>query len=130
MTIYRIIKKVKVSKIMEYYRHLNTKKTMRTLEVVAAVAATIEKDAWLTVSNLALAHQVSVSTIFAIFDKELGLVKKSARWVPKFLSQDQKEERVRTCSNFAATDRRESMAFFARIFTMVETMVSSTLLKT
>ena len=62
--------------------------------------------------------------IFAIFHKELGLVKKLARWVPQFLSQDQKEERVRTCSNFAATIRRESMAFLTRIFTMDETIVS------
>ena len=62
--------------------------------------------------------------IIAIFHKELNLVKKSASWVLKFLSQDQKEERVRTCSNFAATIRRESMAFLARIFTMDETMVS------
>ena len=62
--------------------------------------------------------------IFAIFHKELGLLKKLARWVPKFLSQDQKEERVQTCSNFAATIRRDSMAFLARIFTMDETMVS------
>ena len=78
----------------------------------------------MTVSNLILDHQVSVSMIFAIFHKEMGLVKKSARWVPKFLSQDQKEERVRTCSNFAATIRRESMAFLARIFTMDKPMVS------
>ena len=62
--------------------------------------------------------------IIAIFHKELNLVKKSASWVLKFLSQDQKEERVRTCSNFAATIRRVSMAFLARIFTMDETMVS------
>ena len=62
--------------------------------------------------------------IIAIFHKELSLVKKSASGVLKFLSQDQKEERVRTCSNFAATIRRVSMAFLARIFTMDETMVS------
>ena len=78
----------------------------------------------MTVSNLALDHQVSVSMIFAIFHKEMGLVKKSARWVPKFLSQDQKEGRVRTCSNFAATICRESMAFLARIFTMDKPMLS------
>ena len=62
--------------------------------------------------------------IFAIFHKELGLVKKSASWVPKLLSLDQKEERVRTCGNLAATICCKSMAFLARIFTMDETMVS------
>ena len=40
------------------------------------------------------------------------------------MSLDQKEERVRTCSNLAATTRSKSMAFLARIFTMDETMVS------
>ena len=40
------------------------------------------------------------------------------------MSQDQKEERVRTFSNFAAAVRRTSMAFLNRNFTMDETMVS------
>ena len=35
-------------------------------------------------------------TIHRILHDDLGLVKKSARWVPKLLSQEQKEERVRT----------------------------------
>jgi hypothetical protein len=30
-----------------------------------------------------------------ILHEELGLVKKSARWVPELLSMEQKEERVR-----------------------------------
>ena len=62
--------------------------------------------------------------ILAILHKDLGLVKKSARWVPKFLPDEQKKERIRICCNFAATIRRESMAFLARIFTMDETIVS------
>ena len=33
--------------------HLNPKKTKRNLELIAAVAATVEKDAWMTVQNLA-----------------------------------------------------------------------------
>ena len=40
------------------------------------------------------------------------------------MSQDQKEERVRTFSNFAAAVRRTSMAFLNRNFTMDETRVS------
>ena len=62
---------------MEDQCHLNAKKTKRTLWLVTAVPATVEK--YVTVSNLALAHKVSVSTIFAIFHKELVLVTKSAR---------------------------------------------------
>ena len=64
---------------MEDQCHLNAKKTKWTLWLVTAVPATVEKYVWVTVSNLALAHKVSVSTIFAIFHKELVLVTKSAR---------------------------------------------------
>ena len=78
----------------------------------------------MTVKSLAQAHQVSVSMIFAILHKDLGLVKKSARSIPKLLSEEQKEERVRTCSNFAATVRCEFIAFLNRILTMDETIVS------
>jgi hypothetical protein len=35
-----------------------------------------------------------------ILHKELGLVKKSARWVPKLLSQEQMESRVKTSAAF------------------------------
>ena len=123
-TIYRIINKVKTGKNTDDQRHLNAKKTRRTQDLIAAVAATIDKDARVTVQYLARANQVSVSTIFAVLHDDLGLVKKSVRWVPKLLSMEQKEERVRICSKFTATIRRESKAFLNRIVTMDENMVS------
>ena len=83
-TIYSIINKTKAGKITDDQNHLNSKKTKRNLKLVAALAASVKKEAWMTVSNLALAHQVSVSTIIAIFHKELGLVKKSAIGSPNF----------------------------------------------
>ena len=63
---------------------MNAKKTRRTPELIATVAATVEKDARVKVQNLALAHQVSVSTIFAVLHEDLGLVKKSADVSPNF----------------------------------------------
>ena len=60
---------MKVGKIMEDQCHLNAKKTKRTLWLVTAVPATVEKYVWVTVSNLALAHKVSVSTILPSFTK-------------------------------------------------------------
>ena len=38
---------------------------------------------------------MSISTIFDLLYEELGLEKKCARWVPKLLSLEQKEERIR-----------------------------------
>ncbi len=66
---------------------------------------------------------MSVYTVHSILYKDLGLEKKSARWVPKLLSADQKEERVRTCSAFIAAVQRRSMAMLDNIVTMDETMV-------
>ena len=44
-----------------------------------------------------------------ILHEDLGLIKKSARWVPKLLTDAQKDERVRTCKQFTAAIRRDSM---------------------
>ncbi len=56
--------------------------------------------------TIAAAHGVSEKTIFNILHQDLGLKKKSARWVPKLLSEEQKQERVRVCSDFIAAVRR------------------------
>ena len=95
--IYKIIIKVKAGKNTDDQRPLNSKKTKRTLGVVAAVAADIKADPRATCRDLATAHGVSYGTMHNILHVELGLSKKSARWVPKLLSDEQKEERVRTC---------------------------------
>jgi histone-lysine N-methyltransferase SETMAR len=61
--------------------------------------------------------------MFSILCDNLGLVKKSARWVPKLLSEEQKLERVRTCRDFVAAVQRRSMSMLEDIVTMDETMV-------
>jgi hypothetical protein len=60
-----------------------------------------------------------------ILHVELGLVKKSSRWVPKLLSSEQKEERVRSCSEFIAAIDHSSMAMLDQIIMMDETVVSN-----
>jgi histone-lysine N-methyltransferase SETMAR len=123
-SIYFIMKKVKAGKNTDDLRHQNAKKTKRTANIVAAVAADIKEDRRLSVKELASSHGVSYGTMFKILHDDLGLVKKSARWVPKLLSDDQKKERVRTCTEFVAAVNRRSMAMLDRIVTMDETMVS------
>jgi histone-lysine N-methyltransferase SETMAR len=59
-----------------------------------------------------------------ILHVELGLVRKSACWVHKLLSVEQKEERVRICSKFVAVFDCSSMAMLDQIITMDEMMVS------
>ncbi len=69
-------------------------------------------------------HGLTFGTVQAILTDNLGLVKKSARWVPKLLSSEQKTERV-DCSNaFLDLIRRQSLAVLNNIVTMDESAVS------
>ncbi len=84
-SIYFTMKKVKAGKNTNDLCHQNTKKTKKTANIVAAVAADIKEDHHLTVKELASSHGVSYGTMNKILYDDLGLVKQSARWVPKLL---------------------------------------------
>jgi hypothetical protein len=59
------------------------------------------KIAVVSIHNLALMHGVSLYIIKTTLCKDLGLAKKSARWgVPKLLTKEQKQERVRISQKF------------------------------
>ena len=98
--LYAIIKNVKAGKKPYDQRALNSKKTKRTADSVASVAAAIEEDRYFSVRSLSSVTGLSVTTIHCILTKDLGLVKKSARWIPKILSDDQKKARVERCDEF------------------------------
>ena len=69
---------------------------MRTDNLIASVAAAVEDDRQLTISEIAEGIGVSYGTIFNILHDDLGLEKLSARWVPKLLTEEQKQERMKT----------------------------------
>ena len=89
--IYDILKKVKEGKTAEDMRLFNGQRTVRTDNLVAAVAAV---DRRVKIKDIAKGLQVSYGTIYNILHDDLGLEKLSARWVPKLLSQEQKQARV------------------------------------
>jgi hypothetical protein len=122
--IYNILKKGKAGETTDNQQHLNAKKTKRTQDIITAVPADVDSDRWVTCMDLATAHDVSYGTMHNILHEELGLLKKSLRWVPKPLSEDQKKERVRICTDFVATVNCRSMVMLDIIVTMDETMVS------
>ncbi len=121
--IYAIINKVKKGETTDDQRHLNSKKTVQTLALIASVAAAVEEDRRVCIEALATAHGMSVSTIHAVLHDDLGLEKKSARWVPKLLNDDQKQQHVKVCSEFIKAVHRHSLAMLDSIVTMDETMV-------
>ena len=98
--IYTILKKVKTEKGPADLRGQNTKKTMRIRDRIASVATTIEDNHGANIRDLAKAHGATYGTVSHIIHDSLGLVKKSAHWVPKLLSQEQMAERVRTSMAF------------------------------
>jgi histone-lysine N-methyltransferase SETMAR len=65
-----------------------------------------------------------MGTIHRILHEDLGLEKMPARWVPKLLSLDQKDQGVENCSEFVAGIHCHSLAMLGNIVTMDETMVS------
>jgi DNA-binding phage protein len=107
--IYDILK-IKEGKPAADQRHLNSKLKKRTPSFIADVAAYIENDRRVTLNKLARAHGVSKRTINLTLRHNLNLTMKSARWVPKLLADDTKEERVRTSCKFLAKVRRRFMS--------------------
>jgi histone-lysine N-methyltransferase SETMAR len=122
--IYQIIKEVKEGKNTADQRHSNSKKTKRTCDVVAAVAAAIEEDRRQTLRGLALTLDQSKDTIRRILTEDLGFVKKSARWVPKLLTEDQKKDRVEKCNGLLQLVWTEGLGVLDRIVTMDKSAVS------
>jgi histone-lysine N-methyltransferase SETMAR len=122
--IYEILKRVKMGKNTEDRRGFNKQKTKMTAGLIASVAAAVAEDRRVSIQDLARAHGTSYGTISRILHSQLGLVKKSARWVPKLLSKEQKEERVRTSKEFVKLIQTKGRSVLDRIITMDESSVS------
>jgi histone-lysine N-methyltransferase SETMAR len=95
----------------------------QTPAFITDVTADIEKDWCVTVRKLALAHVVSKNTIHNTLHKDLNLQKKSARWVPKLLTDEMKMVRVQTSEAFLAIICRRSKAMLDSVVTMDKTAV-------
>ncbi len=122
--IYDILKKVKDGKPAADQRHLTSKRKKRTATFIADIAADVESDRRVTLNKLASAYGVSKRTINLTMRHDLNLTKKSARWVPKLLTEEMKTKRVRTSELFLAMVRRHSMSLLDNIVTMDESAVS------
>ncbi len=84
--IYEILKQVKMGKNRRGFTKQKTKMTADLIASVAAAAAAAAEDRRVSIQDLARAHGTLYGTISRILHSQLGLVKKSARWVPKLLS--------------------------------------------
>ena len=81
--VYEILKRVKMGKNTDDRRGFTKQKTA---DLIASAAAAVAEDCRVSIQDLARAHGTLYGTISHILHSQLGLVKKSARWVPKLLS--------------------------------------------
>ena len=71
----------------------------------------IRTDRRTTVRSIAEKLSVSCSTVHEILTKELGMSKVSARWVPRLLTEEEKEHRVQCSSLFLQCYAAEGETF-------------------
>ena len=67
---------------MKDQRNKNPKKTKRTEDVVELVKSDIEEDRRVTLRQLAARYDMSLGSMQNLVTEQLGMRKKSARWVP------------------------------------------------
>ena len=122
--VYNIIKTVKEGKDAHDKRGLASTKIIRTPDFIEAIRTDIEEDRRRTVSDLVARHDASRETIHKVLTEDLGLSKKSARWVPKLLNDSQKRGRVESSRAFIKRFHEEGNAFLDKIVTMDESAVA------
>jgi hypothetical protein len=89
---------------------------VRTANLIASIAATIKETAAKALNHLLLPM---INLVIPSTTSSTKIEKKSARWVPKLLSEEQKQERVHACNEFISAVRRRSMAMLDNIVTMI-----------
>jgi len=82
----------------------------------------LKEDRRLTIRHIAETKDIHATTVYRIVSDDLGMKKVSARWVPRMLTDEQKQNLVDVC-----TDLRHMQAqlqiFLDRIVTQNETRV-------
>ena len=121
--VYQILSEVKAGGNGDDRRRFNPKRTTRTPEVIEAVQSRIEADQRITLNELQEEFELCHGTISAIMHKDIGFEKKSARWVPRLLSDEQKAARVK-CSEAFLRKIRTELEVLRQIITMDESTVA------
>lgn len=94
-----------------------------TLSLETRIDDIIREDRRITVKTIAKKVAVSVGTVHNVISNKLKYSKTSARWVPKKLTQQHKETRLKVCTDLKARYEREGDSFLNKILTCDETWV-------
>ena len=93
-----------------------------TEDSVCQVKTLVLEDRRVTVKQLAAITKMSVGSIETILHDHLHMSKVSARWIPRLLTPNQKEQRADSCKELIEIEFKETR-FFDRIVTMDEIWV-------
>ena len=105
-------------------RRGGSQKKIRTKDFIEALEAEIEADRSVTVRELASTFSTTIRTISNALTSDLGLRKRCARWVPRLLTQEHKDERIRCVHLFKRRAFQEGLAFWDKIITTDESWIS------
>ena len=94
-------------------------------EMVNEVERLVAEDRRIKVNEISYELEISVGSVHEILTKKLKLEKKSARWVPHVLSEEQKTSRLVTCRNHLRRYQIEGEQFLNRVITGHETWARS-----
>jgi len=97
--------------------------TAITDENISQVETCILADRRVTVREIANELSLSVGSVETIIHEHLKFSKVSARWVPKQLTDEHKQQRIDACQSLVTRYRKEQNEFLSRIITCDETWV-------
>ncbi len=123
-TIYRIIKTVSAGGDAQDGRQRgNNSGKGKRINLVSPIKRIVAENPRITVRELSERFDIARRTVERILKNELGLSKKTARWVPKLLTDEQRAERVR-CGNLFMEAVEQNVGFLDKVVTMDETNIS------
>ena len=94
-----------------------------TTQEYAQVHDFIIKDRRTTIKHIVESLEISYGVVYCIIYDHLGLVKLSARWVPRMLTDDQKQIRVTACTELLGRFQHDKELFLKRLITQDESWV-------
>lgn len=103
--------------------HARRPRTSVTVDNIEAVRNILEDDRRLTIIEIADFVGISFGSAQSIITVELGFRKVSARWVPRLLTDQQKQYRMEICQRLLQRFQREGDDFLKHIVTCDETWV-------
>lgn len=122
-----------IKKYIREYKHGRTTvfdepRSGRPLEIdhsgiAARCRKVIDSDPKMSIEELASLFNVSIGIMHSIMHQELGMKKLTVKWVPHFLNETQKQERIQAAAECLELYNKHKSKFIDHLLTMDETWI-------